>query len=322
MKAWFVRGYGGPDVLHLSDAPAPALKPDEVLVRVRATTVNSGDVRIRGCDFPPGMRLMGRLALGWNKPRQPVLGTECAGVVETAGAAVTRFRSGDAVYAFAGMQQGCHAEYVVMQEQGALALLPRGLDFNAAAALSFAGTTALHFLRKAQVQPDEKILVLGASGAVGLALIQLGLHAGAAVTASASTRNLSLLLDHGADRAIDYTTTDIAGLSDQFDIIADTAGTLGFAAAQQLLKRKGRYLAIAGGVQEMLSSLVPATDGKRMIAGPAGERVDDVVELGRLAASGHYRPHIDRVFDFAEMSAAHAYVDTRRKRGSVVIELP
>ena len=319
MKAWFARHYGGPEVLRLEEVPMPAPKRGEILVRVHATTVNSGDVRIRGCNFPPGMKFLGRLALGWNRPRQPILGTEFSGVIEAVGQGVTRFSRGDAVYAFVGMKQQAHAEYAVIPETGAIAHLPQGLDFHQAAALCFSGTTALHYLRQAGLQRGQSMLVLGASGAVGSALVQLGRHQGALVTATTSTGNLDLVSSFGAAKVIDYKVTDIATLPDRFDIIADTVGAMNFATAQKLLKPNGHYLAIAGALVEMLGSLRPGPDGKRMLAGPASERVEDVVELGRLAAAGIYRPHIDRVYPFAEMPAAHAYVDTGRKRGSVVI---
>lgn len=321
MQAWICRRYGGPDQLRLEERPMPVPRPGEVLVRVHAATVNSGDVRVRGCDFPPGMRLMGRLALGWNGPRQPILGTECAGVVEAVGEGVTRFRPQERVYAFPGVKMGAHAQCAVIREDGPIAHLPEGLDFYQAAALCFGGTTALHFLRLAGLKPGESVLVLGGSGAVGLALIQLARHQGATVAATTSTRNLDLALAQGADRAIDYTTTDVAALPDRFDIVADTVGAIGFAGAQKLLVPNGRYLAIAGAMKEMLGSLRKGPEGRRMIAGPAAEKREDVLELGRLAAAGRYRPHIDRVFPLGDMPAAHAYVETRRKRGSVVVEM-
>jgi len=319
MKAWFARHYGGPEVLRLEEVPTPAPKPGEVLVRIHATTVNSGDVRIRGCNFPPGTKLLGRLALGWSRPRQAVLGTEFSGVVEAVGQGVTRFSRGDAVYAFVGIKQGGHAEYAVIAETGPIAHLPQGLDFHQAASLSFGGTTALHYLRQAQLKPGESMLVLGASGAVGMALVQLGRHQGADITATTSTGNLDLVSSVGANKVIDYKMTDMGKIADRFDIIADAVGAMNFASARTLLKPNGRYLAIAGALAEMLGSMRPGPDGKRMLAGPASERVEDVVELGRLAAAGIYRPHIDRVYPFGDMPKAHAYVDTGRKRGSVVI---
>jgi NADPH:quinone reductase-like Zn-dependent oxidoreductase len=318
MKAWFARRYGGPEVLRLEEVPTPSPRPGQVLIRVHATTVNSGDRRIRACDLPPGMKTMGRLAMGWNGPRQPILGTELSGVIEAVGQGVTRFVKGDAVYAFPGWKQGAHAEFVALPETGPIAHLPQDLDFHAAAGLCFGGTTALHFLRKAGLQRGESVLVLGGSGAVGVAFVQLALHQGADVTATTSTGNVALVESLGA-RVVDYRMSDIATLPERFDIIADTVSAMDFAQAQQLLRPNGRYLAIAGGMAEMLGSLLPGPQGKRMIASPASELVDDVVALGRLAAAGHFRPHVDRVFGFGEVPAAHAYVDTGRKRGSVVV---
>lgn len=321
MQAWFARHYGGTEVLRLEQAPIPAIKPDQILIRILATTVNSGDVRVRGCNFPPGTRLMGRLALGWNGPRQPILGTEFAGVVDSVGSGVTRFQKGDAVYAFSGLTMRAHAQYAVIAETGPVALLPAGLDFHEASALCFGGTTALHYLRQAGLKPGDDILVLGASGAVGLALVQLAKHQGARITASTSAGNAELVLRHGADRVIDYHSTDIASLPDRFDIIADAVGATHFADAQNLLRPEGRYLAIAGALKEMLGAMRKGREGRRMIAGPAAERAEDVIELGRLAAAGLYRPHIDRVFDWSQLPAAHAYVETGRKRGSVVVSV-
>lgn len=319
MKAWFARHYGGPEVLRIEETPTPSPGPGQVLVRIHATSVNSGDVRVRSCAFPPGMKLIGRLALGWSGPRQPILGTEYAGVVEAVGQGVTRFGKGDAVYAFSGMKQGGHAQYALMPETGGIAHLPEGLDFHQASALGFAGTTALHYLRKAQLQPGQSILVLGGSGAVGMAIIQLARHQGAEVTATTSSGNVALVSALGPLEVIDYRAVDVATLPGRFDIIADTVEAMDFPKAQKLLKPGGRYLAIAGTMKKMLGSLRKGPHGQRMIAGPAAERVEDIVELGRLAAAGHYRPHIDRVYPFSDMPQAHAYVETGRKRGSVVI---
>lgn len=319
MKAWFARHYGGPEVLRLEQTTTPTPGPGEVLIRIHATTVNSGDVRIRGCDLPRGMKTLGRLALGWNRPRQPVLGTECAGVIERVGEGVSRWQKGDAVFAFSGMKQGAHAQYMLMREDGPLAPLPANLDFHQAASLSFGGTTALHYLRKAGLKRGQSILVLGGSSAVGIAIIQLAQAQGASVAATTSTRNLDLVAGYGAAPVLDYTQTGIGQIGERFDCVADCVSATNFASAQALLKPNGRYLAIAGAMKEMFGSLRPGRNGTRMIAGPAAERVEDVVELGRLAAKSSFVPYIDKVFAFEDLPAAHAYVDTGRKRGSVVI---
>jgi len=321
MKAWFARHYGGPEVLRLEEAPKPVPKPGEILVKVHATTVNSGDRRIRACDFPPGMKTLGRLALGWNRPRQPILGTELAGVVEAVGQGVAKFSPGEAVYAFPGGRMGAHAEYIVLKETGPVAHIPAGVEMHTAAALCFGGSTALTYLRRGAVGAGQSMLVLGGSGAVGSAMVQLGKLKGAEVTATTSAGNLDLVRSHGADTVIDYHSTDVTRFAERFDVIADTVGAMDFATAQKLLKPNGRYLAIAGAMKEMLGSLRKGPEGRRMIAGPADERLEDIVELGRLAASGYYRPHIDQIYDWADMPAAHAHADTGRKRGSVVVQV-
>ncbi len=321
MKAWFARHYGGPEMLRLEEVDKPVPKAGEILVKVHATTINSADRRIRACDFPPGMKTLGRLALGWSRPRQPILGTELSGVVEAIGQGVRQYSPGEAVYAFPGGKMGAHAEYVMFKEAGPLAHLPEGVSMQTGAALCFGGTTALTYLRRAGVRAGQSMLVLGGAGAVGSAMVQLGKLAGAQITATASAGNLDLVAAFGAGRVIDYRNTVVARLGERFDVVADTVGAMDFATAQNLLKPTGRYLAIAGAMKEMLGSLHKGPDGKRMIAGPADERREDVIELGRLAARGQYRPHIDKVYAFTDMPAAHVHADTGHKRGSVVVQV-
>lgn len=173
MKAVVYQQYGGPEVLRFTDVTTPVPKDDEVLIRIHATTVTAGDWRVRSLNVPKGFGLLSRLAIGVTGPRQPILGTELSGVITGIGKAVTKFKSGDAVFAFPGIRMGCHAEYKCMPEEGAVALKPANLGHDQAAALSFGGTTALHFLREAKLSAGEKVLINGASGAVGTAAVQL-----------------------------------------------------------------------------------------------------------------------------------------------------
>ena len=180
MKAAVCKAYGGPDVVQLLDVPDPVAKPDEVLIRVVATTVSSADARVRGARFPSGFSLLARLFLGLTAPRNQILGTELSGVVEAVGANVTRYHPGDQVFAFSGAGMGCHAEFKAIPEDGVMALMPAGVTFEEAAAISFGATTALHFLRDVgKVQRGERVLINGASGAVGSAAVQLARHFGA-----------------------------------------------------------------------------------------------------------------------------------------------
>jgi NADPH:quinone reductase-like Zn-dependent oxidoreductase len=321
MKAFIYRRYGGPDVLELADMPKPIPKANELLVKIHATTVTSGDWRARTLEVPKGLGPMARLVFGITRPRQPILGTELAGTVEAVGERVTKFKVGDEIMAFPGGAMGCHAEYRAMVEDGPIARKPANLTFEEAASLSFGGTTALHFLRKANVKTGDRLLVVGASGAVGTALVQLGKHFGAKVTAVTSTGNVALVKSLGADDVIDYTKDDFTSGSRTWDIIADAVGATSFDRCKHVLTEHGRFLAIAGDLSEMLATL-RLTGTKKVIAGPAAERAEDMQQLADLATSGTLRPVIDRRYDFAELPEAHAYVATGRKRGSVVVTLP
>lgn len=322
MQAHVYRRYGGPEVVELAEVEKPVPGAGEILVAIRATTVTSADWRVRTLTVPKGFGPLARLMFGVVRPRQPILGTELAGVIEAVDAAVTRFRPGDAVMAFPGEKMGCHARYRVLREDGPVVKKPENLSFEEAVALPFGGTTALHFMRKAGLKPGEKILVVGASGNVGTALVQLARHAGAAVTGVTSTGNAELVASLGAGRVIDYTAEDFATVGETWDVVADTTGTVSFARCRPALRDGGRMLSIAGGLSEMLAALrVPGKDGKRVIAGVAEERPEDVARLAELAGTGALRPVIDRIYDFTEMREAHAHVATGRKRGSVVVRV-
>ena len=322
MKAYTCRQYGGPETLTLVDIPKPEPNENEILVKIHATSVTSGDCRVRSLEVPAGLGLIARLAIGFRGPRKAVLGTEMAGVVEAVGRNVMHFDVGDAVFAFPGGQMGCYAEYRCIAENGPVVLKPETLSFAEAASLSFGGSTALDFLRKAKVKAGEKILIVGASGGVGTALVQLARHMGATVTGVTSSRNVDLVRSLGAKIVIDYTAETFAERNEQYDVIMDVVGATSFSACKHLLVKKGRYVALAGGLTEMLAMLwAPLLTGKKVIAGPAEERVDDIIHIAHLAAKGVLKPTVDRIYPFDDMVAAHSYVDTGRKRGSVVITL-
>ena len=318
MKAWVCRRYGGPDVLTLETRPLPTLNEKDVLIRVHATTVSSGDARVRALRLPRGFGPIGRLALGFTGPRQPILGTEASGVVAAVGERVKRFRPGDRVIVFRDIKMGCHAEYVSMAENGLIIGKPGNLSFEEAASLCFGGTTARHFFAKAKLAPGERLLVIGAVGTVGSACVQLAKAMDIHVTALTSAGNMEIARSLGADAVIDYGQRDFAKSGEAWDVIADTVGASSFAHSMPALNEGGRYLAIAGGLADMLAR---RRGTKRSIAGPAGGTHEDLATLARLAHEGRFKPLIDRVFPFAEMPAAHARVDTGRKRGSVVVSL-
>ena len=322
MQAYVYRRYGGPDVVELAEVPKPLPRANEVLVRIVATTVTSGDWRVRTLCVPKGLGLVARLAFGITRPRQPIMWSELAGTIEAIGKDVTRFRVGDEVFGFPGGAMGCHAQYRAMAEDGGLARKPANLSFEEAASLSFGGSTSLYFLRKAGLKAGDKVLVVGASGGVGTAMVQLAKHFGAEVTGVASTANLALVAALGAARVIDYTKEDFAAGGAAYDIVVDTVGATSFARGKNVLRDGGRLLAVAAGIPEMLAVLwAPLTGSRRVIAGPAEERPADLRQLAELAESGALKPVIDRRYRFAQMAEAHAYVETGRKRGSVVVSV-
>ncbi len=321
MKAIIATGYGSPDVLQLQEVEKPEPKDNEVLIRILATAVNSGDWRIRSLDVPAGFGLFVRLAFGFSRPRQPILGVVLAGKVEAVGKNVQQFRAGDEVLAMDGANMGCHAEYKAMPEDGAIALKPANLSFEEAAAIPFGGTTALDYLRdKAKIKSGDKVLINGASGAVGIAAVQLAKYFGAEVTGVCSTANVDFVKSFGADKVIDYTKEDFTQNGESYDIIMDNVGNGSFSRSGNSLKEGGRLLAIVAGLPEMIKApWVALTSSKRVISGTAQERPEDLRFLAGLAGAGQFKPAIGHRYRFEEMAEAHRQVDTGHKRGNVVV---
>lgn len=322
MKAFVCTQYGSPEVLRLKEVKKPSPKANEVLIRILATTVTSGDCRVRALNTPAGFRLMMRLALGVRKPRQPILGTELAGRIESVGDHVSKFQVGDHVFAFADFEMGCYAEYKCMPENGAVVPIPANLTIEEAAAISFGGTTALHFFRRAKLQSGEKVLINGASGGVGSAAIQLAKYFGAEVTGVCSTANVELARSLGADHVIDYTKEDFTQNGETYNVIVDTAGTALYSRSKDSLKEKGRLILVLAGLPDMFPiPWISITSRKKVIAGPASGRAEDLQFLAGLAEKRKFRPFIDRRYPFEKIVEAHRYVDTGHKRGNVVITL-
>jgi NADPH:quinone reductase-like Zn-dependent oxidoreductase len=273
-------------------------------------------------NVPVGFGLISRLVFGVLRPRQPVLGTELAGEVESVGKDVNKFKVGDQVFALSDISMGCHAEYKCMPEDGAVALKPPNLTFDEAAALSFGGTTAMDFFRRGKLRSGERVLVNGASGAVGTAAVQLARHFGADVTGLCSTANVELVRSLGASHVIDYTKEDFTQNGETYDAIVDTAGTAPYSRSKASLKEGGRLLLVLGGLPDMLQiPWVLLTSSKKVIAGPADGSAEDLRFLAELAEAGEFKPVIDRRYPFEQIVEAHRYVDTGRKKGNVVITL-
>jgi NADPH:quinone reductase-like Zn-dependent oxidoreductase len=320
MKAIVYEKYGSPDVLHLKEVDKPTPANDEVLIKIYATTVTSGDCRVRSLNVPAGFGLIMRLVFGIVRPKQPILGTELAGVIEAVGRHVTTFQVGDEVFAFSDMKMGCYAQYKCMPETGAVVRKPANLRFEEAAALSFGGTTAIDFLRRGNLQRGESLLVNGASGGVGTAAIQLGAHFGATVTGVCSTANVELVKSLGAAHVIDYTKEDFTQNGQTYDVIIDTVGNAPFSRSKASLKESGRLLVVLAGLLDMLQApWISMTGRKKVVAGPVTVRVEDLQFLADRAAAGEFKPVIDRSYPLAETADAHRYVDSGRKRGNVII---
>ncbi len=321
MKAITYSRFGSPEVLELKDIPKPSPKDHEVLIKVHATTVTAADWRARSLNVPKGFGLLVRFFFGFFRPRQPILGMELSGEIESVGKAVRRFKVGDPVFAFSGFRWGCYVEYKCVPEDGALALKPANLSYEEAAAISFGGMTALTFFRGAKIQSGDNVLINGASGGVGTAAVQLAKHFGAKVTGVCSTGNIELVKSIGADKVIDYTQEDFTRNGETYDLIVDTAGTAPFSRSKGSLKKRGRLLLVLGTLPDMLQApWVSLTTGKKVISGgPASRGAEDLRFLAGLAESGQFKPVIDRRYPFERIAEAHRYVDTGRKRGNVVI---
>jgi NADPH:quinone reductase-like Zn-dependent oxidoreductase len=253
-------------------------------------------------------------------PRQPILGSELSGWVEAVGAQVRRFKVGDAVFASTGAGMGCHAELRCIREDGAVAAKPASLSFAHAAALSFGGAVALHALRRAKVAPGERVLVNGASGAVGTACVQLARHLGAEVAGVCSAPNAELVRSLGAAHVVDYAREDFAASGRRYDVVVDTAGTAPYARSRRCLAPGGRLVLVLSSLPDMLRAPWRSlTSGHRVMAPVVLPSQGDLEELARLAEAGAFTPVIDRTYPFDGLLEAHRYVDTGRKRGSVVV---
>jgi NADPH:quinone reductase-like Zn-dependent oxidoreductase len=325
MKAIIYTQYGPPDVLRLVDLEKPTPKDNEVLIKVRAATVTAGDCNIRGFTFvPPGFSFLGRLMFGLRRPKHSIPGMELAGEIEAVGSTVTRFKSGDKVWGISVDQLGAYAEYLCLPESARLVKKPGNVSFESAASMPFGATTALYFLRDiAKLQPGQKILIIGASGGTGVFAVQIAKFYGAEVTGVCSTTNLELVQSLGADKTIDYTRQDFTQNGETYDVIFDMVhGQGNFSHYKASLKPHGIYLAGAGGLKEFSQmAWTSLSGGKKVVAASVPDRQEDLNFLNELLAAGTIKSFIDRRYPLAQTAEAHRYVDTGRKRGSVVITI-
>jgi NADPH:quinone reductase-like Zn-dependent oxidoreductase len=306
LKAVVCTRYGPPEVLQVKELATPVPRKNEVRIRISATAVTSSDCYLRGLRLSPAYRIMARLTIGWNAPRQPVLGLVLSGEIDSLGPDAKSFEVGDRVFGFNRHLFGTYAQYACWPEDGLLAPLPANFTDEESAAIPYGGLLALHFLRKADVQAGQSVLVFGASGAVGTSAVQLARHLGAEVTGVCSTANVDLVASLGATTVIDYTSEDFTDRAERYDLIFDAVGKRKSAAPLRLCRQ-----ALAPG-----GACVSVDDGTPKL------RREDLVLLGELATKGEIRPVIDRTYALDDIVDAHRYVDNGHKRGNVVITVP
>ena len=321
MIAATTRRYGGPEVIAPETMPVPHPALGEVLVRIHASNVTTGDWRLRGAAYPKGLRLVGRLATGLLRPRHVVPGVTFSGTVIATGDGATRFAIGEPV--FGALNRGGHAEYIAVPEAAAIAAKPRSLTHAQAAALPFGAATADHFLRNlGKLRAGERVLITGASGAVGHAGIQIARALGAYVTALTSHGNADFVRGLGAEEVIDYTRQDVTAEGARFDAVFDTIGHLDFGRARGLLPRGGRYLTSEGGWREARQMLAPwRRHGHAVRFGVSEPDAAQMSRLAELAEAGKLAPVIERSFPLAQIARAHEAVETRRRQGVIALDM-
>jgi len=324
MKAIVCTKYGSPDVLQLKELDIPTYGDDEMLIKVNATTVSSGDARIRAFNVPPLPWIPFRLMIGLRKPKKEILGMSVSGVVEAIGKNVKHFKPGDPVFGSVNFGAGTYAEYTIIDKKGIVARKPDSMRHEEAAALFFGGHTALHFLKKkGNIKAGQKVLIYGSSGSLGTFGVQLAKHFGTEVTGVCSTANVELVKSLGADKVIDYAKTDVRKSLEKYDIIFDTVGKSPFSACVRSLNKNGVYLrAVHMTLAPLLHGIwTSITSSKKVIGGVAGEKTEDLLFLMDLVKEGKMKVVIDKEYPLEEIAEAHRYMDTGRVKGNIVISL-
>ncbi|KAB1153752.1 NAD(P)-dependent alcohol dehydrogenase [Flavobacterium luteum] len=317
MKAVVFTQYGSPEVLQVKQVAKPTPKDNEILLRIKATAVNSGEVRLRKAD-PFAVRFL----FGLTKPKINILGVVFSGEVESIGKDVKTFKIGDEVFGHTDMSFGTYAEYKCMRENGSIALKPAHISHKEAAVIPFGGTTALHFIKKANIKQGQKVLIVGASGAVGTAAIQLAKYFGAVVTGVCSTANIALLKSIGADEVIDYTKEDFSENGKTYDVIFDAVKTIPIFRSLKSLNKKGTLILSAGMAKEMFQGLwISKTTNIKVLSGLIKHNAEDILFLKQLIEDGNLKPIIDRTYTLEQMKEAHTYVEKGHKKGNVAIEI-
>lgn len=328
MKAVVYTEYGAPEVLHLKEVEKPTPQDNEIRVRVYATSVSFGDIIARklgkmspGEFYMPSLFwLFARIEFGFRKPKKGSLGSEFAGEVESVGTAVSRFKVGDPVFGYRGMHMGANAEYLCMAEDGMVAIKPANMSYEEAATVPGGALTALSLLRKANIQPGQKVLINGASGSIGSAALQLAKHYGAEVTGVCGTPRVEFVKALGADQVIDYTQEDFTRNGETYDLIFDILGKSSFSRCKRSLKPDGRYLLASFKVKQLLQMLWTSRIGsKKVICALSSDHPEDMMIVKDLVEAGKIKSVIDRRYPLEQAAQAHRYVETGHKTGNVII---
>ena len=319
MKAVVCTKYGPPEVLQLRDVEKPVPKDDEALIRVHAATVLAGDCGMRSLKLPLLWQLLVRMGFGIRAPRKKILGQELAGEIESVGKDVKLFKKGDQVFALTGIRLGAYAEYDCLPAEGLMAMKPVNMTYEEAAGVPVGGLHALHFLRQANIQRGQKVLIIGAGGSIGSFAVQLAKSFGAEVTGVDSTKKQDMLRSIGADKVIDYTKDDFAKSEETYDVIFDAVGKASFSACLRSLKEGGFYLLGNPGLSQLARGPWTSATSKKKVISKMEYRAEDLVSLKELIEAGKIRSAIDRRYTLEQIVEAHRYVDTGQKAGVVVI---
>ncbi|MBA7565398.1 alcohol dehydrogenase [subsurface metagenome] len=317
MKAIVYTKYGPPDILELKEVEKPVPKDNEVLIKVHATTVNRTDCAIRKAE-----PFISRFVTGLIRPKKTILGTEFAGKIEAIGKDVTSFKVGDKVFGFSGNDFGAHAEYMIMPEEGSLTTMPVNMTYEEAAPSTEGAHYALSFIRIANIQSGQRVLINGATGAIGSAAVQLVKYFGADVTAVCNTKNVALVESLGADKVLDYTKEDFTKDDQMYDAVFDTVGKSSFAKCKPLLRPGGIYISSELGymAQNPILALVTPIIGNKKVMFPIPKHSDEnIVLFKKLIEAGKFKGVIDRRYPLEEIVEAYKYVETGQKIGNVVI---
>ncbi|MGB8958446.1 MAG: NAD(P)-dependent alcohol dehydrogenase [Candidatus Aminicenantales bacterium] len=331
MKAMVCMKYGPPEVLQLKEVKKPIPKNNEILIKVHATPVSFGDTLVRHFNvisprkfhMPFLFWLVGKIYFGFRKPKIPILGSEFSGEVESVGKDVNRFSKGDPVFGYRGPRMGAYAEYLCMPENGVVAPKPANMSYEEAASVPYGAIMALNVLRKANLQPGQKILVNGASGGIGPAVVQLARsHFGAIVTGVCSTPRLEYVRSLGAEKVIDYTREDFINSGETYDCIVDILGKSSFARCQRSLKPNGRCFFVSFKMRQVFQMLwTSMSGGRKAVCVVSNEKAEDLTFLKDLIEAGEIKTIIDRCFPLEQAADAHRYVEQGHKKGNIVITL-